>query len=150
MAFRFWNRTMRELTLTPNAMLSEVPSVYTPYMDRDLLAFAMSIPSRHIDRAFHDGILASAYPEVADVPYLPKLGPRPGRRFMRRLDRELLRLLWRRSDGSLIDRTGLLLRAATGAIRGDDSFAWGRRFSLVSYLVQLEGITSRSDWVDAR
>jgi hypothetical protein len=61
---------------------------------------------------------------------------------MRRLDRELLRLLWRSSDGSLVDRAGLMRRAATGIVRSDDWFACGRRFSLVSYLVQLEGIVS--------
>jgi hypothetical protein len=53
MSYHFWNRTMRELTLTPNAMLSKVPFVYTPYMDSDLLAFGMSIPTLDVG-LFHD------------------------------------------------------------------------------------------------
>ena len=141
MSYRIWNRTMRELTLTPNAMLSGLTAVYTPYMDPDLMAFALSIPAEHIDRAFHDELLATAYPEVAHVPFSPLRRPRPERRFQRRLDRELLRLLWHDSDGSLVDRPALMGRAARGIARGDDWFTWGRRFSLLTYLVQLEGVT---------
>lgn len=50
--------------------------------------------------------------------------------------------------GSLVDRTGLMRRAAMGVARGDDWFAWGRRLSLTCYLMQLEGVTSGQDWTD--
>ncbi|MFV2064489.1 MAG: hypothetical protein ACC726_13415, partial [Chloroflexota bacterium] len=145
MSFRILNRTMRELTLTPNAMLSAVSAVYTPYMDPDFMAFGMSIPPEHIDRAFHDDLLAAAYPEVAHVPFRPLRRPRPSRRFVRGLNRELLRLVWRESDGSLVDRSALMRRSAVGVVRGDDWFTSGRRFSQLTYLIQLERITRRID-----
>jgi hypothetical protein len=140
MSYRFWNRTMRESTLIPNAMLAGIPAVYTPFMDPDFLAFAMSIPPRFIDRAFHDDLLAAAFPKVAHLPYKPERRPRPSHRYLRRLDLDILRLL-QHSDGSLVDRSSLMRRAVRGIVRGDDWFTWGRRFSLLTYLVQLEELS---------
>ena len=144
MSYRIWNRTMRELTLTPNAMLRGVAAVYTPYMDADLMAFAMSISSEQVDRAFHDELLATAYPAVAHVPYRPMRWPNPSRRYLRGLATDLLRMLWQESDGSLVDRGSMIRRASAGMVSGGDWFSWGRRFSLLVYLVQLEGLTRSS------
>lgn len=140
LSYRFWTRTLRELTPTPYALLAPIPTVFTPLMDRDLVAFVLSLSGEVADESLHDEVIARAYPDVADVPYAPRVAPRPSRTFLRRLDRELLRLVWRKSDGRLVDRQALLARAAAGMLAGDGWFAWGRRFSLATYLVQLEGL----------
>ncbi len=142
LSFTLFERTMREITLTPNAMLSGVSAVYTPFMDPAFMAFAASIPGEHINRALHDEALAAAFPKVAHVPFAPTRRPQPARRFQARLNRDLFGLLLRRSDGSLIDRSALARRAAVGSIRGDGWFPWGRRLALTVYLIQLETLTA--------
>jgi hypothetical protein len=59
---------------------------------------------------------------------------------MRRVSRDLLRLLRNGSDGSLVDRERLVVRAAIDSVAGGGWYAWGRRAALVAYLVQLEGL----------
>lgn len=143
LSLRFWNRTMRELSLTSSAMDGRVPALYTPFMDPELVRFASSIPAEHFDDTFHDEIIARAFPEHADIPYRPmSLRPALGRPFLREVNRDLFSLLRDHSDGSLVDRDALMRRAALGAVTGSDWFAWGRRATLTTYLVQLEALVA--------
>ena len=137
-AFRLMSRAGRELALTPNALLADIPIVHTPYFDADLLPFSMAIPAAHVDDGFHAETISADYPDVADVPYAPHRRPPGGRAYMRQLDRDLLRFLVRHARGTIIDRPALIRRAAAGAITGDGWFTWGRRYSLTLLLVQLE------------
>ena len=102
----------------------------------------LAVPSEHVDERFHDDIIALRFPRGNDVPYLEKPAPQPSRAFLRRTTRDLLALLRRHSDGSLVDRRALMRRAAVGAAVGDAWFAWGRRAALTTYLVQLEAIVA--------
>lgn len=142
LAMRFWNRTIRELSLPSSALLGSVPSVYTPYMDPEWVRFAWSIPNEHIDALFHNDIIARAFPAESQIPYLSSTKPVLGRHFMRKVNRDLLSLLRHASDGSLVGRAGLMRRAALGSVTGSDWFAWGRRASLTTYLVQLESLVA--------
>ena len=89
----------------------------------------------------HSEAIARAFPEVADVPYVPKRRPTPDRAFLRGVARELHRLVTRHSDGRFIARDRLSRRARLSAAVGDDGLAWGRRAALATYLVQLEAVT---------
>lgn len=145
LASRFWSRTTRELNLTSTLMLDRVASAYTPFMDPDLLEFAWSIPVRHLDEAFHDEVIAARFPDPPAVPYTPGhrgQRPRPARAYMRSVNRDLAGMLRRHSDGSLVDRVTLLRRARLGSLTGDDWYLLGRRWALLTYLVQLESIVA--------
>lgn len=140
LALRFWGRTVRELNLTSTAFLPDVPAAYTPFMDPELVEFAWTVPTEHVDEHFHDDVIGVYYPEANDIPYRPRFEPTPSRTFLRQMNRHLLQILRRHSDGSLVDRGTLLRRAAFGAVTGDSWFAWARRAALLTYLVQLESI----------
>ena len=145
LTFVLYERTRREVALAPNAMLAGGPTVYTPFTDPDFLGFAASIPDELIDERLHDDIIASVSPAMAQVPFVPKRRPAPDRTFLRAVDRDLLRLLRQRSDGSLVDRRRLMARAAADSVRGDGWFAQGRRAVLTTYLVQLERLSNGTD-----
>jgi hypothetical protein len=140
LSFTIWNRTIREVALAPTAMLGSVTTVHTPLMDPDFVEFGASIPAELASTDLHDDVIARAHPQAAAIPYLPKQRPNPGRSFMRRVSRDLLRLLRNGSDGSLVDRERLVVRAAIDSVAGGGWYAWGRRAALVAYLVQLEGL----------
>jgi hypothetical protein len=140
--FRFWSRTMRELNLPASVLNHGVAACYTPFLDPDLVEFAWAIPTEHIDERFHDDVIGVHFPQANDIPYKPKIDPSPSRSFLCELNRDLLRLLRERSDGSLVDRTALMRRAAIGSATGDAWFAQARRATLTTYLVQLEWIAA--------
>jgi asparagine synthase (glutamine-hydrolysing) len=145
LALRFWNRTSRELNLPATLMLHAVPLVHMPLKDPEIAAFGWTIPTEHIDETFHDEVIRRRFPEAGRIPYRPRTMPTPSRAFLRELNRDLLSLLRRRSDGTLVDRTALLRRAGIGAVTGDGWFAWGRRAALTTYLVQLETLLAGPD-----
>lgn len=140
LAFRFWNRVVRELALVPTRVLGGVPSVFTPFMDPDFIDFAASLPFSAVGKHVHGDALARAFPEASGVPFAPAGQALIGRAFARRVNLDLAALLLRGSDGSLVDRAGLLRRALRGIVTGDDWLARGRRPALVTYLVQLESL----------
>lgn len=139
-AWRLANRTVRELGLQVTGMLPGVPAAFTPFMHPDLIELTESLPPGSIDDAFHDEILALRFPIEHALPYRPKTQPRPGRAYQRSVARDMLRLLRDHSDGSLVDRGALMRRALVSAATGGDWLTWGRRASLLVYLVQLECI----------
>jgi hypothetical protein len=137
-----FSRSLHELNLTCNAMLGPSTIAYTPYMDPDLQRFSWSVPVDVVDETFHNAVIDHAFPEYADIAYLPKRKPKPSRGYLREVNRDLLRVLRNSSDGSLVDRPALTRRAALGSVRGDAWFTWGRRANLTTYLVQIESIVS--------
>jgi len=73
-SFLFWNRTRREISLVPTAVLSSVPVVLCPYLDHDLVRFLLSLPFEITsDGRFHDAAIAAAFPQHADLPYYDEL-----------------------------------------------------------------------------
>lgn len=142
-SWQFWNRAVRELSLVPNAIYSDAVTAYTPYMDREFIDFATSLPAHMTGKSLHEAAIARAFPQVADVPFAPLGSPDPGRGSIRSLDRDLFRLLLTKSDGSLVDRVGLSRRVARGAVTADDWITRGRRATLATYLIQLESLGAR-------
>jgi hypothetical protein len=141
-SFFFWNRTRREIALSPYALIRDVV-VYAPFLDHDVFDLLSSLPARDLlDRRLHTEALARAYPEIADVPYERKSNAVVRRRAGRRLAGGLL--------ASLL-RNGRLLRAETLAPGVVATLVDGRlerlwHAPLAIYLAQLgrlchEGVT---------
>lgn len=68
-SFFFWNRTRREIALSPFALMRDI-IVHAPYLDREVYDLLAGLPaSLLMDRRFHTDAIARGYPRMADVPY---------------------------------------------------------------------------------
>jgi asparagine synthase (glutamine-hydrolysing) len=75
-SFHFWNRTRREISLIPYAILREIPNVYSPYLDIDLCRFLMALPAElTVGGDFHTEAIQRAYPQYKDIPFGTKDKP---------------------------------------------------------------------------
>ena len=91
-SFRFWNRTRREIALSPYGILSEVPHVFSPYVDHDLYDFLTSLPpSILLNREFHTETIRRAYPSYAHIPYASETSSVENPRLARRFARDTIR-----------------------------------------------------------
>jgi asparagine synthase (glutamine-hydrolysing) len=71
-SFMFWNRTRREIGLSPFSIFSDF-RVFAPYLDHDLFDFLAGLPSQLLlDRTLHDETIEGAYPRWAAQPYAKK------------------------------------------------------------------------------
>jgi asparagine synthase (glutamine-hydrolysing) len=122
-SFFFWNRTRREIALSPYALLNGVRRVYAPYLDQRVFDFLASLPVAWLlDHTFHDEAIARAYPVLADLPYA-----RGGNRALTPADRRVVRRfaleaaayagLARRSN--LIQQSYVVPRFLRAALDGD-------------------------------
>jgi asparagine synthase (glutamine-hydrolysing) len=69
-SFFFWNRTRRKIALTPYAMLSTVPYVFSPYLDHDLFDFLASLPAELLmDHSFHTNAIVHGFPQWSHIPF---------------------------------------------------------------------------------
>ncbi|MCK5013089.1 MAG: hypothetical protein KAS66_04670 [Candidatus Omnitrophica bacterium] len=76
MQFVLWNRTRREITLSPNAILGNIKTVYSPYLDHDLYDFLSALdPKYFLDRMFHTRAILRAYPKFNDIRFEDKSIP---------------------------------------------------------------------------
>ena len=146
-SFNFWNRVRRELALTPYALLREVPTVYTPYLDHDLFDFLMGLPPTVMSRslsdgkAFHTDAIHRAFPQYAHLPFEDKrAAPRDATAHNVRFTADAGRSLLKHAHipMQLLNRAYVLPRAlgATLSLRWGATRSW---FAIVSlYLMQLE------------
>jgi hypothetical protein len=137
-SFFFWNRTRREIALSPYALLRDV-TVYAPFLDVAVVELLASLPAAMLmDRRFHTDAIARAYPAFADVPYEAKsrrvLRPAWQRRFARDLTRDVI-------GTPLLHTRALLPRAIATLFDGDPARLWWG--SLACYLAQLDTVARR-------
>ena len=138
-AYRFANRTARSVALLPFGLLARACRVVTPFIDRDLAAFLMTLPlSALANGRLRDDAIARAFPQYADLPYenaQAACGAAPGyyRRFSWALAREALR----RRNAPLVRRPFLASRLARSVATGRASWLEGRR---AIFLMQLEDV----------
>ena len=72
-SYIFWNRTRRGVGLIPFAILADVPNVYCPYLDHDVLDFLINLDASYsIGNALHDETIRRAYPDYAHLPFEKK------------------------------------------------------------------------------
>lgn len=139
-SFLFHNRTRRSIAQCPFALLSGSGTVFTPFLDRDLARFLLSLPPElTVDGTFHTETILRSYPQYADIPFEAKTGPdKPGAAHYRAWSRALA-AAWAREPRHaflnarfLIPRLGLSFVSASHAVKN----AWYARWA--AYLFGLE------------
>jgi hypothetical protein len=144
-SFFFWNRTRREIALSPYGLLGSLPTVFAPYLDCDLVDFLTSLPaSLLLDRQFHSDTISRAYPEYKHVPFESKSGLRMDSTMRRpQFSRSVARQILPRVPSRLM-RTEFLLPRLAAVIASSKYAASSTWFSpLVLYLHQLETLSKR-------
>jgi len=131
-SFFFWNRTRREVALSPFAVMRGL-TVYAPYLDRDVFNLLAGLPaSLLMDRALHTDAIARAYPAMAGVRYEARL-PDQRAAGTRRLAIQLARLV--ASDRAVLRPATLLPGLMATAVGGNAARLWYTPLSI--YLDQL-------------
>jgi asparagine synthase (glutamine-hydrolysing) len=135
-SFFLWNRTRREVALTPYGLLRDLV-VYAPYLDRDLFDFLAGLPGAMLlDRTLHTDAIARAFPEYADVPYEKTARTEGHRSTQRRFALGLLRTLAARPR--LLNTRALLPGVLATALDGHPMRLWhGARTVYLSQLSEL-------------
>lgn len=111
-AFYFFNRTRREIALSPFRLLDRRLRVHAPYLDHELFDFLAGLPAEQLlDKQFHTQTIAAAYPDYAAVPYSRNVAARPNWRLAAAQVTRLLPLLLQRQAGEVVNRRALTLRA---------------------------------------
>ena len=69
-SFCFWNRTRREIALSPWGLGPASAIMHAPYLDHELYDFLSALPAAMlVDRQFHTTAIARAFPASAALPY---------------------------------------------------------------------------------
>src|SRR5205085_2362083 len=86
-SFNFWTRIRRELALTPYALMRNIRTVYSPYLDYELYDFLSSLPPEVMsptlsasDKSFHSDAVLRGYPRHAHIPFEDRAAPKRDRR----------------------------------------------------------------------
>lgn len=132
-SFVFWNRTRREIALSPYAVFRQVPTVFSPFLDHDVYDFLASLPAEiQLEGRLHTDTIRRAYPRYAHIPFEDKNSPAvESRRQYIRFRKDLVSYVTMEKPSALFRRTPLMPRLLGPLAR--------RRLSpLVLYLFQLE------------
>ncbi len=116
--FYFWNRTRREIALTPWLLLADHCQVLAPYLDHELHDFLAGLPATHfMDHSFHTEAIQQRYPKLAKLPYETKAAPatKPAYLDVARFVRQTARYCMSPGN-SLVRRRFLLPRLLRGLI----------------------------------
>jgi hypothetical protein len=138
-AFIFWNRTRREVGLSPFRLLAGPGrAVYAPFLDADVFDFLMALPvDLVIDRQFQPDALRRAYPQFADIPYESQTTRARAAGFARRVALELAAAALRGS--ALVRKEYVASRAALAFAKGVAALLWF--LPLVVWLDQIEALS---------
>jgi asparagine synthase (glutamine-hydrolysing) len=132
-SFFFWNRTRREIALSPFALLHGI-TVYAPYLDRDVFDLLAGLPaSLLLDRRFHTDAIARAYPRMAEVPYEARAVESRHPWLQRRLAAGLARVV--AASGGLLNAGALAPGIVATMVDGNAQRLW--HAPLAAYLGQL-------------
>ena len=139
-SFFFWNRTRREIALSPFALMGAL-RVHTPYLDAAVYALLSAMPAAlQMDRRLHTDAIGRAYPAIADQPYETKTVRQVRRGFHRRTAVALARVLARHPG--MLGRRRLLPGILVTILDGDGERLW--HTSLSVYLAQLGALARRA------
>lgn len=96
-SFIFWNRTRRNISLSPYRLFKGIETVYSPYLDHDVYDLLIGLPDTYmVDHRFHDDAINRAFPQYSAIPYADKLSSSPSPAFLplyRHLTADMVRLL---------------------------------------------------------
>lgn len=152
-SFNFWTRIRRELALTPYALMRNIPTVYSPYLDYELYDFLSSLPAEVMspalsasDKSFHSDAVLRGYPRYAHIPFEDRGAPKRDRRAHDRtlvLDAGRHLLYHARQPMEILHRAYVMPRLALGLA----SRTYGERAgwipNVATYLFQLDALSHR-------
>ena len=145
--FYFWNRTRREISLSPWGVIGDPPQVLAPYLAMDVYDLLSGLPATYfLDHNFHSEVIEQFYPEYAAIAYARKKRPEKRSTLATRLRlcRDLLQF---RSDlgrqPACVSATFLLARLAYYLAIGESS-RLEDVMALPVYLMQLESLARTS------
>jgi len=141
-SFYFWNRTRRFDSTNPYGMLREIETVYSPFLDHDLVDFLLSLEiDFNTGTWFHDAVIAKAFPEYRDIPFeIPNSPLTRGAMMTFRTSRELAALCLAERPGKLLRKQFLWPRLAMrlGSLGLSTAGSWFLPRAV--YLLQLEHV----------
>jgi asparagine synthase (glutamine-hydrolysing) len=125
-SFFFWNRTRREVALSPYALLRSDQPVFAPFLDSALFDFLASLPiEMTLDRRLHSDAIARAYPEVQDIRYERRDIRKASGPHFRRWAADMASFFFFAGDQSEWFRPGYVMTSlALAAARGNDNSLW--------------------------
>jgi asparagine synthase (glutamine-hydrolysing) len=146
-SFKIFNGNRRNTALYSFGILSDIPTLFTPYLDHDLYDFLDSLPRGLMrDRRFREDSITHAYPQYADIPYENEGAPlnaTAARSEYVAHAREIARYALRHPHGRWF-REGWLIRRLVACLlsrRHAASTYW--YLPICSYLLQLESAARR-------
>lgn len=92
-AFTFWNRTRRAVSLLPHGVWNRSVQVLTPFLDHTLFDFLIGLPMEFVgDYTFHAETIRRHYPSLAHIPFVsgPCQRPSNGSPIFRKMALDLL------------------------------------------------------------
>jgi asparagine synthase (glutamine-hydrolysing) len=124
-SFFFWNRTRREIALSPYGILHPI-HVYSPYLDHDVFDLLAAIPAEMLlDHQLHTETILSAYPHYRHIPFERKQPRRlRDRRHAARFGLELARYALRHLPSRLVRGSFLLPRLQGLGATTVDAVLW--------------------------
>jgi hypothetical protein len=138
-SFFFWNRTRREIALSPYRLFGDIGTVYAPYLDHAVYDLLAGLDAElFVDHQFHTEAINLAFPQYAHIPYSSKpSGPTCRRSQCRRFALDILAQAARRRS-ALVNKSFLMPRLLRSLVDPTylSSVLWLGQFSL--YLLQLE------------
>jgi len=145
-SYFFWNRTRRSIAMIPYAILANVGTVYTPYLDHEVFDLLSSLPPAIFeDHAFHEDAIVRAYPKFVDVPYAaPTADNRAFTKHIRDSLPRMLRIAIRLKQPFIFDRARFVRLSAVAIAlpRLASRFGW--------YLQDLLYVLALETLIDAR
>ncbi|MEM7501097.1 MAG: asparagine synthase C-terminal domain-containing protein [Pseudomonadota bacterium] len=143
-SFFFWNRTRRFDSTNPYGMLRDIETVYSPFLDHDLVDFLLSLDiSFNTGTWFHDDVIAKAFPEFKHIPFEVLESPLTRNAKMTfRTSRDLTRLIVKECQGYLLRRDFLWPRLALRMASFGLSNVGSWYLPQIIYLLELEHLTT--------
>ena len=143
MSFFFCNRVRRELALAPFGLVARQCPVMTPFLDRNVFDFLVSLPTEMmLDEQFHIETIREFYPRMPDIPFqsISKFGnDRLPSTVIRRFCRELAAYSMEPvSRSHFVRRSFLLPRLMKGYLNPRFGSSLPITFSRLILLMQLE------------
>ena len=152
-SFNFWTRIRRELALTPYALMRNIPTVYSPYLDCELYDFLSSLPPEVMspalsasDKSFHSEAVLRGYPRHAHIPFKDRGAAKRDRRahdaaLVRETGLHLLKHA--RETPILLNRAHVLPRLALGVASRQYGERAGWMPGVALSLFQLDALAQR-------
>jgi hypothetical protein len=137
-SFYLFNRTRREIALSPFAILGRCGPPLCPYLDRAVSSYLRRMPADFLARErLHSATIAARYPRYASIPYAGEAPARPDPGHWRRLSAQLLGVLAPRARSPQIRGAWVLSRLARGLLLGREDVLWWHPL-LVQWLTEVD------------